>query len=152
GAGTRPAHPRSNRRPAVLSRCWPAALPWGNLARRESRPWFLRPWRRALRRRREPAAVSWRAFSWALRSLPAKGEGEGLGAGIAAVELEVMLANRSVLPDELVKALAVDGAIAICVDVHAVVVARCRAIDRDTEADALSGLRRAQHQVQVARV
>src|SRR5690349_12419787 len=82
----------------------------------------------------------------------AEGEGVGLDAGIEEPDLEGTVGDVATLADELVEPLAGYGAVAVRIDVAAVVGARGRAVDGDLEAHRLAVGARAQHQMQVAGV
>ena len=53
------------------------------------------------------------------------------------------------LPDQLVEPLPGHHALAISIDIHAAVVARCRAVDRHTESDGSAVRGRSQDEMEV---
>jgi hypothetical protein len=85
---------------------------------------------------------------------PRSPEGEGVSrcAGIEETDLECVIGNGAVLPDELVEPLPGHDALAVGVDIGAMAVTRRRAVDRDAEANRITLARGAENEVKVARV
>src|ERR1700722_18864683 len=79
-----------------------------------------------------------------------EGESEGLHAGIEKLDFEGAVGDRTVLPDELIEALLVDHALAVGIDVRAVIGAGRHAVDRHSETDRLVVGRRTEKEMQNA--
>ena len=88
----------------------------------------------------------------AVRPRSAEGEAERLDACVEELDLEGAFADRGRLADELVRALLGDRAVAVGVDVGSVRGGGWSAVQADAERDRRSALRRAHHEVDVARL
>jgi hypothetical protein len=81
-----------------------------------------------------------------------EGEGISLHTGIKKADLEGMIGYRAALPDELVKALSSDDALAAGIDIAAMALAWRSTVDRDTEPHRFAIRRRPKNQMQIAGV
>src|SRR5271169_4094323 len=82
----------------------------------------------------------------------AERECESLYARAEELDVEGSIRYAIALSDQLVEPVRRDGALPLAVDVGAVIVARCLAIDQNTKPHWLSGLGGAENEVQIAGV
>src|ERR1700678_294291 len=85
-------------------------------------------------------------------SILSKRKSECLHAGIEKIDLESPVFHRALLANELIQAVALNGARAGCVGVGAVIVAGRSAVKFDGETNRLAIFRGTEDQVQIAGV
>jgi hypothetical protein len=82
----------------------------------------------------------------------AKGEGEGLHAGVEELDSKGVVGDGTFLADELIEPLAVHNALTVGVDIRAMAVGRRFAVNGDAEVDWAVAWRGTEHEMQVASV